>query len=616
MARGSRSALTLAFGTALVAATPLGAAPAGPLTPPPPAPLQPPVPAPLLQAVPPAGAQRRGGGLLLNGRPQRAAWEWIDGTDGGPGQLWLPLEVLQNQLGFSSRSRSGGELDLEWFGRNLLVPTAAQRSLADEVAVDVAPVLRAIGVQTAVRGDTLELRLPPPRLLQVRRSGSAGSRRVVLDLEGPALVRAGDAGPLVLAITAGADQLPLLKELGLQGRQGAGELTLLSGAPPRRVFTLGGPARVVIDLPADATATGPGGGQEPAQPRIDPRLQALLGPQLQWDRRTLPLGSGRVRINAVRLDPRTSALSLRPLSRAAGMEGLSSLGQLARERDALVAINGGYFNRVRRLPLGALREDGRWRSGPILGRGAIGWEARSLPRFGRLSLRESLIDRDGREWPLLTVNSGWVQRGLSRYTADWGPWYRALSSGETGLLLRDGVVSERIDPARLAAGVALRPGDMLVVARAGAVLPAAEGDTLSLRSVPSDPLGQASNVMGGGPLLLQDGRFVLNGSQEGFAAAFLSQGAPRTVIGSDGVRVWLITLEGVDDAGPTLAETANLLLGLGVRDALNLDGGSSTGLVMGGVHTVKGRGVAGSVHNGLGLVPEPAGTATGNRAGT
>jgi hypothetical protein len=41
---------------------------------------------------------------------------------------------------------------------------------------------------------------------------------------------------------------------------------------------------------------------------------------------------------------------------------------------------------------------------------------------------------------------------------------------------------------------------------------------------------------------------------------------------------------------------------MGLRDALNLDGGSSTGLVMGGSHTVKGRGVAGSVHNGLGLV--------------
>jgi exopolysaccharide biosynthesis protein len=76
------------------------------------------------------------------------------------------------------------------------------------------------------------------------------------------------------------------------------------------------------------------------------------------------------------------------------------------------------------------------------------------------------------------------------------------------------------------------------------------------------------------------------------------------VLASDGVEVWLVTLEGENGAGPTLEETARLLLQLGVRDALNLDGGSSTGLVMGGSLQVKGRGVAGRVHNGVGLVQD------------
>jgi exopolysaccharide biosynthesis protein len=63
------------------------------------------------------------------------------------------------------------------------------------------------------------------------------------------------------------------------------------------------------------------------------------------------------------------------------------------------------------------------------------------------------------------------------------------------------------------------------------------------------------------------------------------------------------TLEGSEDAGPTLAQAAQLLQQLGLRDALNLDGGSSTGLVMGGTMPVMGRGVVGAVHHGLGLVP-------------
>jgi hypothetical protein len=326
-----------------------------------------------------------------------------------------------------------------------------------------------------------------------------------------------------------------------------------------------------------------------------------------------------VRLNAVSIDPSSAPLELRTLRRDDGMEGLSLLPNLARRWDALVAINGGYFNRVRRLPLGALREQGRWLSGPILNRGALGWQSGQLPRFGRLQLQETLIDRNGSRWPLMVLNSGYVQKGLSRYSADWGPWYRSLSNGESAVLVRSGVVVARLDSARLAAGVPLAGGDNLVVGRGGTVPPWGEGEPLQLDSRPSDPLGDAPNVIGGGPLLLQDGRIVLQGAAEGFSAGFLSQGAPRTVVASDGNRLLLLTLEGVSDGGPTLAETAALLQRLGVRDALNLDGGSSTGLVMGGSHTVKGRGVAASIHNGLGLVlrqgsqPRPAGW--GNGAG-
>jgi hypothetical protein len=587
-------ALSAALTSTVVAAAPLAPMPAGPLPPPPaqPAPLR-------------AEAVRRGSTLVINGRPQQASWEWVDGVGERPRQLWLPLEVLQEQLGFSSRSLSGGELDLEWFGRGLRVPASAQRSLADEVAVEVAGPLEASGVALVLRGDTLELQLAPRRLLGVRQAQQPGLRRVVLDLDGPARVETGSDGSLRLGLLGAPDQLESLARLGLRGSQSGAELLLAAPAtPPRRVFTLGGPARVVIDLAAGSEPVL----RETEPPPIDPRLQALLGPRLQWERQVRSLGAKRVLITSVRFDPRTSPLGLRPLRRAEGMEGLSSLTQLARGRDALVAINGGYFNRVRRLPLGALRDDGRWLSGPILDRGAIGWEVRRLPRFGRLSLRESLVEPNGREWALAALNSGWIQRGLSRYTAEWGALYRPLSDGEQAVRLRDGVVQERRETAQMAAGVPLLPGETLVVARGGALLPWAEGERLSLRSGVSDPLGEASHVMGGGPLLLQGGRVVLDGARESFSPSFLSQGAPRTVIGSDDSRLWLLTLQGVDGAGPTLAETAMLLRELGLRDALNLDGGSSTGLVMGGTQTVKGRGVAGSVHNGLGLVMEEEST--------
>ena len=42
---------------------------------------------------------------------------------------------------------------------------------------------------------------------------------------------------------------------------------------------------------------------------------------------------------------------------------------------------------------------------------------------------------------------------------------------------------------------------------------------------------------------------------------------------------------------------------LGLSDALNLDGGSSTTLVAGGRTLINGSGSSPRIHNGLGLVP-------------
>jgi hypothetical protein len=553
----------------------------------------------------PAQGERQGSKLLVNGVARRAGWLWRGPEGSAPAELWLPLEVLQDQLGFSSRTNAQGALDLEWYGRGLIVPPARQRSLADEVAVEVAGVLAAVGMKAEVRGEVLSLELPPPALLRVRSSSQPGVRRVVLDLDGPTAVGS-DGNGLRLDLRSAAALQGQLASLGLAPRQGTNTLTLV--ARPRKLFTLGDPPRVVIDLPAAS-----GKGKEPAAAPLDPRLQALLGKELRWDRSVQQVGGRRILLNAVRFDPRAASLELRPLSHPQTMEGLSSLVGLARHYNALVAINGGFFNRVRRLPLGALKEQGRWRSGPILNRGVVAWEPRSLPRFGRLSLQEWVSDGSGRRWPVEFVNSGYVKRGLSRYTADWGRVYRALSGAESAVLVRQGAVQQRLDQARLAAGVRLGPGDVLLVGRAGMVPPWREGERLDLESRPSSELGQASNVLGGGPLLLLNGQRVLNGTAEGFSPSFLSQGAPRTVIGSDGRSLWLVTMEGMGDAGPTLLEAAVALQRLGLRDALNLDGGSSTGLVMGGRQTVKGRGVAGSVHNALGLVPVLAGEVSRGR---
>ena len=557
-------------------------------------PITPPPPPPLVPIGAAAATERQGSSIRINGRLQSARWLWVGGLGNTPQQLWIPLEVLENQLGVTSRSRSDGALDLEWFGQELKVPASAQRSLEDEVAVEVSGLFGRIGVGLRREGSLLSLELARPQLLQVRSSNPGPVKRIVLDLGGPATIGRDDAG-LVVDLLSRSDQQALLGSLGLQAQQDSTGLRLKpSAAKLTRVFSLGEPNRVVIEWPDQGAASRP---DSPAP--IDPRLQALLGKELQWDR----LVRQGVRINAIRVDPLNASLQLRPLARPGAMEGLSSLVQLANQQQAWVAINGGYFNRVKRLPLGALKQDGRWLSGPILNRGVAAWDERTMPRFGRLQLSEWVMGPGALRLPVAVVNSGYVQRGISRYTADWGPNYRALSGSETGQLIQGGLVRQQFGPSELDAGVPLRGDDLLLVGRGGSELPWGLGDRLQIESRPSSNLGLATHVIGGGPLLLQAGRIVLNGAAENFSSAFLNQGAPRTVLARDDRQIWLITLEGIQDSGPSLGETAALLQQLGLQDALNLDGGSSTGLVLGGSLQVKGRGVAGSVHNGVGLVP-------------
>jgi hypothetical protein len=566
-----------------------------PLTPPPPLPAPAPL-APLQRQAKPANSQRvQGTSLSINGLRQQA--RWLDDA----GELWLPLEVLEGQLGVSRSAAAGGSLALEWFGQTLKLRADQQRSLDDEVAVPVGSLLEAVGVKVRRQGRELQLELPSRPLQAIRTSKpSISGQRVVLDLSAPALVRSGD-GQLLIGAEATAAQLEQLKQLGLEPNQRQGWLSVQVPREGERL-SLGPPWRLVLDLPQ---AAGQGIATTPTRaPERDPRLVALQKQGLQLERRIGRIGSRQVLINSVRLDPRQVPLELRPLNRSDGMQGLSSLSQLARQEQALIAINGGYFNRVNRLPLGAMREQGRWLSGPILNRGAAGWSAGELPRFDRLMLVETIEDSNRQRWTVSSVNSGYVQKGLARYTADWGSRYQPITGTEMGVLVRQGVVQQRFELGELRPGVPLRDGDLLLVARGGVSVPWQTGEPLTLKSRASSAVGDQPNVLGGGPLLLQNGRVVLNGSAEGFSSGFMAQGAPRTVVGSDGRQLWLITLQGVNNPGPTLMETALLMRQEGLKDALNLDGGSSTGLVLADVHTVKGRGVAAAVHNGLGLVPK------------
>ena len=553
-----------------------------------------PAPPPELRTAP----KQSGDEVLIGRERSKAVWLW-KGNNTATEELWLPLELLESRLGFRRVSRLDGEA-VEWFGRTVSLASITTRSLGDEVGLEVSEWLAEIGVSSEVKGNTLALHLPPPTVNNLRRGKGSTADRLVLDLNGPALVQRLN-GDLRLELKVSQTQQRQLKALGLAPQQHRGGGLVLKGqATKLQSLSLASPWRVVLD----GVQTG---GRRPAQsarlPLSNPAVAEWLRRGFVLEQRTVKVGVKPIQVFRAGGNLSRLGISLQPLVKPDQQQGLRFLAQLSQPAGALVAVNGGFFNRISQLPLGALRHQGVWLSGPILNRGVIAWGASGDLQFGRLRLDQTLQVNNGRRWSLTALNSGYVQKGLSRYTSAWGPRYRALSGEEEALLIRDGRVEATFDQPSLKRGIAIPKDAQLVVARGRTPLPARPGDQIVVTTRSSSPLAQRPNVVGGGPLLMQDGQVVLQGRQEGFSPGFMSLAAPRTVVAQGQSGQWLMTLRGASGSDPTLVETALAAQQLGMRDALNLDGGSSTTLVVAGQTVMNGRGSSPRVHNGLGLIP-------------
>lgn len=92
------------------------------------------------------------------------------------------------------------------------------------------------------------------------------------------------------------------------------------------------------------------------------------------------------------------------------------------------------------------------------------------------------------------------------------------------------------------------------------------------------------HAIGGGPRLVKDGKVHITSGEERFKPDVAVGRAPRTAAGitSDG-KLLLVAVTGrqaYHSIGVTLEELANLMIELGARDAMNLDGGGSSTMVV------------------------------------
>jgi Phosphodiester glycosidase/SPOR domain len=305
------------------------------------------------------------------------------------------------------------------------------------------------------------------------------------------------------------------------------------------------------------------------------------------------------------------------------IEQRETTSRLAALTGADAAVNAGFFVLDPAAgapgdPAGVGAYDGRLVSEPIVGRPALvvrdDAHGMSIVRLGWHGTVAGLTLDGLNRVPGLIRNCGGIgdtptdlprhdftctdPDELIAFDSAYGPG-TPTGPGAEAVLSRNGRVTEIRSPR----GGAIPAGGRTIQAtgaKVDALLAVAHpGRKLSIRATLIDNHGRPvrasrlTSIVNGGPELVRDGRLhatprldgMLHPGDPSFYYGWVHKRNPRTFAGVDGKgRTVLVTADGRSTAslGLGIAETAAVARSLGLRDAMNLDGGGSTTMVVDG----------------------------------
>jgi hypothetical protein len=323
-----------------------------------------------------------------------------------------------------------------------------------------------------------------------------------------------------------------------------------------------------------------------------------------------------------------------------GTAGREDVSRLARRWGALAAINADFFP-FTGDPLGVGIRNGELFSEPFLGIGKGG------PRvtlgvtpdgkgilFDNLGFLGDLQVSDGRRALINGINRPAGKNEMVVYTSLYGPetgnqpgGVEAVVRGVNLPVRANKLITGRVESVRLVeATTELIPSDGVVISGG----PGTGADFLTQHLHPGEPVSfvlavaptgetrsafqiaalprtghdlpsragsgisrnawlwaQVPQAVGGGPRLLVNGQIAVDWASEGFDAGFAGSLHPRTAVGTtrDGHHLLIVTVDGRQafSKGVSLADMAAVLKRYGAWSAINLDGGGSTAMAIGGL---------------------------------
>jgi len=522
------------------------------------------------------------------------------------GAVLLPLNFLQENLGMSVSAHNGAQR-LRYYNLTADFQIGQTKAAVNERATNlaVAPVVvenqiyvplhlitEAFGlsVDVARRYDdrtALNVRGQSGLITNVRHSVAPDKVRVVMDLDSPALFsvhRFLRAVTVDLAAVA-SPQFPLPNVLPVSDVL-VSQIDFISGAPghtfasatyryraPAVVFTLSEPFRIIIDC----------------QKIFEERLEQSIAPGITYRQIRRGTPDGPLMVYLTEVDWNNPHIEVEVAPAGEKMTSRQPVSAIAAWENAIVAINGGYFALPSGAPLGAVVRNREWVRLPSRGRSALGITADrkivmdNLNAVGMLTFNQtvSVVAHD--------LNATREENRVIVYTPRWGDCV-SIGADDFALSVSGGKVREIYSGK---AGDVSIPKDGFTVVATGATktsfaqIAKDQPAELTFRTQPDFP--NLLHVLGGGPRLVKGGQEFVTAEMEQFNTPPFQNDpakgrAPRTAVGvtREG-KLLLVVIDGRQPGfsiGATLWETARLLLDLGAVDALNLDGGGSSTMVV------------------------------------
>lgn len=290
--------------------------------------------------------------------------------------------------------------------------------------------------------------------------------------------------------------------------------------------------------------------------------------------------SGRpVRINVVEVDMKLAKdLELTPaLSSDSTLKSRRTITTIAKNNNAIVALNGTYFKPQTGVPLGTLMINQKMYTGPIYDRVAMGIFDDSFD-IARIQL-DATIKGSGKT---ITVNNINQPRMLSThvlvYTPEWGKYSPVAPKYGVGLQVIDNKIT------KASANAIEIPENGYVISGPKSILYALldkKDVELSIKTNPD--WDGVKHIISGGPYLVKNGEVFVDMTAQKLQA--IGGRNPRSAIGYTKDNNFIfVAVDGREGSsiGMTLMELANFMQSIGCVGAINLDGGGSTVMYVNG----------------------------------